>query len=60
MPWERLKEIGKNYHEKKRGPGNKKLFTKYLMMHFDFSIERAANHPNCPSAKYLLEKLQKL
>ncbi len=29
MPWERLKEIAKNYPEKKRGPGNKKLFTKY-------------------------------
>jgi hypothetical protein len=60
MPWERLKDIAKNYHEKRRGPGNKKLFTKYLMKHFDFSIERAAKHPGCPSAKYFLEKLQKL
>ena len=60
MPWEYLKKIGRNYHEKRRGPGDKKFFTKNLMKHFGFSIERAANHPNCPSAKYFLEKLQKL
>jgi hypothetical protein len=61
MPWERLKEIGRNYHKTKRGPGsNKKKFTRDMINQFGFSIERAANHLKCPSAKYFLEKLQKL
>jgi hypothetical protein len=59
MPWERLKEIAINYHKKKLGPGRKKkTFTQKMIEQFGFSMERVANHPNCPSAKYFLEKLQ--
>ena len=61
MPWERLKEIATIYHKKKLGPGRKKKpFTQKMIAQFGFSIERAANHPNCPSAKYFVEKLQNL
>ncbi len=61
MPWYRLKEIAREHHKDKRGPGTKKIrFAKSMINKFGFSIERAANHPNCPSAKYFLEKLQKL
>jgi len=61
MPWEHLKEIAKHHHKDGRGPGTrKKRFAKAMINQFDFSIERAANHPNCPSAKYFLEKLQQL
>jgi hypothetical protein len=58
MPWEHLKEIAKHHHPKKLGPGRKKkAFAKKMIEQFGFSIERAANHPNCPSARYFLYKL---
>ncbi|MEN8219325.1 MAG: hypothetical protein ABFS56_23785 [Pseudomonadota bacterium] len=61
MPWDYLKEIARNYHKDRRGTGARKTrFAKTMINRFGFSIERAANHPNCPSAKYFLEKLQKL
>jgi hypothetical protein len=61
MPWYHLKEIAKNHQKEGRGPGTRKTrFAKTMINQFSFSIERAANHPNCPSAKYFLEKLQKL
>ena len=52
-PWNRLKEIAADLG--KRGPGNKVAFTKKLVKHWEFSLERAASHPNCPSAKELVE-----
>jgi len=59
MPWDRLKEIAAIYQ--KLGPGRKKKpFAQKMIAQFGFSIERAANHPNCPSAKYFLEKLQNI
>jgi hypothetical protein len=30
------------------------------MLEKDFSIQNAASHPNCPSAKYFLTKLQSI
>ena len=30
------------------------------MLKYGFTIENAANHPNCPSARYFLTKLQTL
>jgi hypothetical protein len=61
MPWEHLKELARHYHQKGRGPGTrKKRFAKIMINQIGFSIERAANHPNCPSAKYFLAKLQQL
>jgi len=59
MPWQRLKQI--TFESGARGPGERKIaFTQRMINRFGFSIERAANHPNCPSAKYFLEKLQNL
>jgi len=54
MPWERLKEIAKDL--KKRGPGPSKLkFAQKFISNFD--VERAAQHPSCPSAHYFVKKL---
>jgi hypothetical protein len=59
MPWDSLKEIARNHHKEKRGPGTRKTsFAKTMINLFGFSIERAANHPNCSSAKYFLEQLR--
>jgi len=58
MPWERLREVGKTFH--KRDPGGKVLFTRNMINRFSFSIERAATHPQCQSAKYFLEKLKEI
>nr|VFJ97778.1 MAG: hypothetical protein BECKLFY1418A_GA0070994_107322 [Candidatus Kentron sp. LFY] len=57
MPWDRLKEIGGKVG---RGPGkNRKIFArKFIRKHFH--IERAARHPDCPSARYLASKLRAL
>ncbi|GEM_PF-234059 len=61
MPWNRLKEIAKSYHKEGRGPGTRKIhFAKIMINKLGFSIERAAAHLNCSSAKYFLDKLQKL
>jgi hypothetical protein len=58
MPWERLREVSKTFH--KRDPGGKVLFTRNMINRFSFSIERAATHPQCQSAKYFLEKLKEI
>ena len=42
-----------------RGVGTKHILTTRLLK-YGFSIERAAQHPNCPSANYFLTKLQTL
>jgi len=61
MPWERLREVGKTYHKRKRGVGDSKpIFVRKLINTFHFSIERAAAHPQCQSAKYFLEKLKEI
>lgn len=59
MPWDYLSEIAKRYGA--RGIGAKKpMFAKRMIRSveekgFNFSIERAAKHPNCPSAKEFVE-----
>lgn len=56
-PYERLKELFvKNQHY--RIP-DKKIFTS-KMVNQGFTVERAAAHPNCPSARYFLQKLTEL
>ncbi|ARK09268.1 DUF4276 family protein [Fibrella sp. ES10-3-2-2] len=47
------------YRKTGKGLNNKKIFAKF-MRNNGFSIERAAGHPNCPSARYFLNKLQTL
>lgn len=48
-----------NMQFKNRGVRDKKGFTSTLVNN-GFSIERAAAHPNCPSARYFLTKLKTL
>jgi hypothetical protein len=59
-PWEYLKQIGKA-SPSKRGPGKShSIFARKFINRQKFSIERAAEHKNCPSAKYCVEKLKQL
>ncbi|MGR9052032.1 MAG: hypothetical protein ACU84J_05235, partial [Gammaproteobacteria bacterium] len=59
MPWTRIKEIG--LETIGRGPGTSKIAfaEKFINIH-QFNLARAAQHPNCPSAKYFVEKLRLL
>ncbi len=43
-----------------RGIPTKRLLARRLLNHHHFSIARAAEHPNCPSAKYFVDKLRSL
>ena len=55
MPWERLKQIGIDMG---RCPGSSKpSFAKKFIRKNGFDVRRAGNHPNCPSARYFVEKL---
>lgn len=54
MPWDRLKQIGR---DRGRGPGSKIAFARKFIRDHLFDVQRAANHPNCPSARYFVEKL---
>jgi len=50
LPWERLKMLANEHN--KRGPGGSKpAFALQMTKHHGFSLERAASHANCPSAK---------
>jgi len=43
-----------------RGPGRisgKVTLAKWMLDYYNFSIARAAEHPNCPSAAYFMQKL---
>jgi hypothetical protein len=51
LPWEHLKVIAREYHTAGLGVGQKIMFTKKMMKTWGFNIERAAQHPHCPSAK---------
>lgn len=42
-----------------RGVGTKPMLAR-RMLKYGFTVERAAQHPNCPSARYFLTKLQTL
>ncbi|MFW2176741.1 MULTISPECIES: hypothetical protein [unclassified Moraxella] len=53
MPFDRIKEIIMQL--KVRGIGSKVLLAKQMTKHHGFSIENSANHPNCPSAKELVD-----
>lgn len=55
--FESLKSLFINKYD--RGIGVKDTFTA-RMLKYGFSLENAANHPNCPSAAYFLNKLQQL
>lgn len=47
-PWDRLKQVA--VENGQRGPGQKISFAKRISTRWQFSIEGAASHDNCPSA----------
>lgn len=56
-PFEKLRTL---FLEKtKRGVGTKDILAA-RMLKYGFSLQRAAQHPNCPSAAYFLNKLNSL
>jgi hypothetical protein len=59
MPWERLKEIAKQYEA--RGPGaSKVIFAKNFCNKHNYKISNSANHVKCPSAKVFCDALEGL
>ena len=55
MPWDRLKQIT---NKSGQGPGaSKKIFAKIMINHFNFDIQKAAQHPACPSARYFVARI---
>lgn len=56
-PFETIRKLLLKYTKKGIGKEKKRLFAQRCMNN-GFSIERAAQHPNCPSATYFLNKLK--
>jgi hypothetical protein len=56
-PFETIKRIFQEATS--RGVGTKRILTRRILK-YGFSIQSAANHPNCPSAKYFLNHLQSI
>lgn len=55
MPWDRLKELR---DKRGRGPGRERLvFTRKFIRHHRFDVRRAAQHTQCPSARYFVNRL---
>ena len=54
MPWDQLKELGRKIG---RGPGTKGSFPRKFILRHGFDVRRAAQHANCPSACYFVERL---
>jgi hypothetical protein len=57
QPFETIRQIFLN--KTGRGIGTKPMLAR-RMLKYGFTIENAAQHPNCPSATYFLTKLQTL
>lgn len=58
MPYEHLKELVIQY-DLKHGLGPKPSLAKKMLKKYHFSIENAASHKNCPSAKELINYFNK-
>ncbi len=54
MPWDRLRELGR---KRGRGPGTKVHFSRKFIRNHKFDVRRAAQHTNCSSARYFVERL---
>ena len=54
MPWDRLRELR---DKKGRGLGTKGSFPRQFILRHGFDVRRAAQHANCPSARYFVERL---
>jgi len=57
MPFDALKSL--LVEKSGTGPGNKVSFTRKALR-LGFSVDNAAGHPNCSSAKYFVQKLEAL
>ena len=57
-PFQEIRRL--RYEKIGRGIPTKVILAKQMISKFGFSMQRAAEHPNCSSAKYFLIKLQKL
>lgn len=57
-PYEEIKKI--RMDKINQGAGSKLFLAKIMINQNNFSIKRAAEHPNCTSAKYFIEKLRQL
>ena len=55
MPWDRMKEVGHT----RRGR-SKVLFARLLTGQHGFDVVRAAEHPECPTARYFIERVSTL
>ena len=58
MPWERLNELANKHNVRGTGP-SKPMFARKIIKYHNFSIVRAAEHPNCPSAKEFYDVLKR-
>ena len=56
-PFEHIRQLRWEWRE--RGLNHKKQLCSHMLLN-GFSIQNAAAHPNCPSAKYFIEKLKSL
>ena len=54
MPWDRLKELGR---KRGSGPGTKVRFSGKFIREHRFDVRRAAQHDQCPSARYFVKRL---
>ena len=57
LPFEYIKELTRSNNI--RGPGSKVSFAKKVIKN-GFSLQVAAAHPNCPSARFFLDNLLKI
>jgi hypothetical protein len=57
-PYEELRQIFVEKRGENKGIGNNKKKIANLFVKHGFSLQHAAQHPNCPSAAYFLNKLK--
>lgn len=58
LPFDEIKRIRTEFVG--RGISDKKILAKLMVNQSQFSLKRAAEHPNCNSAQYFIEKLKKV
>lgn len=57
LPWQYLKDVAKAHG--KQGPGSKAAFAKRFTRYHGFDVTRSAQHPECPSARELVDHFQR-
>lgn len=59
VPYNEIKNLRMKNNPKSLGVGDKLKLAR-RMIRADFEIQEAAKHPNCPSAKYFIDKLSSI